>query len=87
MVDSKLSARTNKEILILLSSQIEGLEKELSRLCKVIETKANSKETDEVADKVDILWDWRNRVIGMAIGAGALSGGVASLIMEALARL
>ena len=87
MPTSKLSAKTNKEILILLNSQLENLEKEVIRLCQTIEKKADVKDTDSVSKKVDILWDWRNRVIGMSIGVGAIAGGVAGAVVNALGRL
>ncbi len=82
-----ISAKTNKEILILLNSQLENLEKEVIRLCQTIEKKADVKDTDNVSEKVDILWDWRNRVIGMSIGVGAIAGGVAGAVVNALGRL
>ena len=52
----------------------------MGSICGNLESKASLNDMDELEKKVEDLWDWKNRVIGFAIAAGALSGTIGGVI-------
>lgn len=84
MPTPKLSAKTNKELLLLLNYRLEKLEEKVTSVCTSLEKKADAKDFEPMVVKINDLWDWRNKVVGMAIGVGAIAGGVAGAVVNAL---
>ena len=80
MPDTELSAKTNKELLLLLNYRLKMVEEKLKDLCISVNSKTNITDTEELEKRVDTLWDWRNKVIGASLVAGAISGTIGGVI-------
>ena len=80
MPDTELSAKTNKELLLLLNYRLKLVEEKLKDLCDSVSNKTNITDTQELEKRVDTLWDWRNKVIGASLVAGAVSGTIGGML-------
>jgi len=80
MTNDNLEAKTNKELLILINYRVGKLEEKVGSLCDNVGKKAAIKDMEELEEKVDDLWDWRNKVIGFSIAAGAVSGTIGGML-------
>ena len=80
MTNSELSAKTNKELLLLLNYRLKLVEEKLKDLCSSVNSKTNITDTEELEKRVDTLWDWRNKVIGASLVAGAVSGTIGGML-------
>ena len=80
MPDTELSAKTNKELLLLLNYRLKMVEEKLKDLCGSVNNKTNTADTEKLEEKVNTLWDWRNKVIGASLVAGAVSGTIGGVI-------
>jgi len=80
MPTSELSAKTNKELLLLLNYRLDKVEEKLKDLCISVNSKTNITDTEELEKRVDTLWDWRNKVIGASLVAGAVSGTIGGML-------
>lgn len=86
MTNDNLEAKTNKELLILINYRVGKLEEKVGGLCDNVGKKAAIKDMEELEEKVADLWDWRNKVIGFAIAAGALSGTIGGVLANLLTK-
>lgn len=86
MSNDNLEAKTNKELLILLNYRLGKLEDKVGGLCDNVGKKAAIKDMEELEEKVDDLWDWRNKVIGFSIAAGAVSGTIGGVLANLLTK-
>lgn len=72
---------SNKDLLIRIDERQQQIRREIELLrgevCKRVE---NDDDYHDLRKKVNTLWDWKNKTIGYAAGAGA----VASLTFELL---
>ena len=80
MTNSELSAKTNKELLLLLNYRLDKVEEKLKDLCGSVNNKTNITDTKDLEKRVNTLWDWRNKVIGASLVAGAISGTIGGVI-------
>lgn len=80
MTTSELSAKTNKELLLLLNYRLDKVEEKLKDLCGSVNNKTNTADTEKLEEKVNTLWDWRNKVIGASLVAGAVSGTIGGML-------
>ena len=86
MPDTELSAKTNKELLLLLNYRLKMVEEKLKDLCSSVNNKTNIADTKDLEKRVDTLWDWRNKVIGFSIAAGAVSGTIGGVLANILTK-
>ena len=86
MPDTELSAKTNKELLLLLNYRLKMVEEKLKDLCSSVNNKTNIADTKDLEERVDTLWDWRNKVIGFSIAAGAVSGTIGGVLANILTK-
>jgi len=86
MPDTELSAKTNKELLLLLNYRLKMVEEKLKDLCSSVNNKTNIADTKDLEERVNNLWDWRNKVIGFSIAAGAVSGTIGGVLANILTK-
>ena len=86
MPDTELSAKTNKELLLLLNYRLKMVEEKLKDLCSSVNNKTNIADTKDLEERVNTLWDWRNKVIGFSIAAGAVSGTIGGVLANILTK-
>ena len=86
MTNDNLEAKTNKELLILINYRVGQLEEKVGGLCDNVGKKAAIKDMEELEEKVADLWDWRNKVIGFSIAAGAVSGTIGGVLANLLTK-
>lgn len=82
---------TQKELLIRLDERVKSLQSQVSAiqmgLISPSEHTALMEFSKEAREDIESLKNWRAKVIGYIIGAGAASGGLASVVFQSLARL
>ena len=70
---------TQRELLIRIDERQRQMAEDIASLKACVEKKVSMDgDYEDIKDKVCKLWDWKNRTVGYAAGAGAL----ASLIFE-----
>lgn len=76
---------TNKELLIRIDERQQNLCKEVAEIKKILSEKVDfDEEYKEMARRVNELWDWRNKVLGMATMAGAATSLVFNLVLKVI---
>lgn len=68
---------TVRDLFIDIKNDLAGLRTELSR-------KADKSDVDDIKTQVDAINQWKSRMIGIALGVGLASGGVAGVISQAV---
>ena len=86
MTNDNLEAKTNKELLLLLNYRLKMVEEKLKDLCSSVNNKTNIADTKDLEERVNTLWDWRNKVIGFSIAAGAVSGTIGGVLANILTK-
>lgn len=74
---------TNKELLIRIDERQKRISKDIKRLNGGLAHKVS--DDDDYKDlklRVTKLWDWRNRTMGYAAGAGAVAGLVFNIVIR-----
>ena len=72
---------TGHELLIRIDERQEAMSKQLNTICGKVDKKVDDdKDYQEIVNKVNSLWDSKNKMIGWMVGAGATGGTIASII-------
>lgn len=61
---------TQRELLIRIDERQKSIE---NRLKTIEQALINPNEHLELMEKVDKLWDWKNKIVGYAVGASAVT--------------
>jgi len=80
-MSTKTENFTQRELLIRIDERQKQMSEDIASLKACVEGKVSlDGDYEDIKDKVGKLWDWKNRTIGYAAGAGAL----ASLVFEVI---
>lgn len=82
---AKKSDFTNKELLIRIDERQQAMYKRVATIEDCLTKKVETKDFSEYCEKVEKLWDERNRLVGLILGAGT-AGGLASKGLELIYR-
>jgi DNA-directed RNA polymerase sigma subunit (sigma70/sigma32) len=76
---TKKNEYTQRELLIRIDERQREIMKDLTEIKDSLNQKVtNDDDFKDIRKKVNLLWDWKNKVIGYA----AVAGAVASLVFE-----
>lgn len=74
---------TNKELLIRIDERQQNLCREVAEIKKILSEKVTKDEDyEQMVKRVDELWDWKNRTIGVATAAGAIASLVFNIVQK-----
>ena len=74
---------TQKELLIRIDERQRTIFKKLGDIEKKLNGKVDhDEEYALMKNRVNKLWDWKNRIEGKAVVLGALAGGVAAFVLR-----
>ena len=76
---------TNKELLVRIDERQQAIYQRVAAIEDILNKKVDLDEFSEYCRKVERLWDERNRLAGLILGAG-MAGGLASKGLEIIYR-
>lgn len=73
--------KTNNDLLIRIDERVKKTSEDIVDIKKNLDCKVNNdKNYVEMTDKVDNLWDNKNKLIGWLLGAGIVGGTTGNLL-------
>ena len=73
--------KTNNDLLIRIDERVKKTSEDIVDIKSKLDCKVdNNKTYEEMTDKVDDLWDNKNRLVGWMIGAGVAGGGISTVL-------
>ena len=73
--------KTNNDLLIRIDERVKKTSEDIVEIKKKLDCKVDdNNEYKQMTDKVDSLWDERNKMIGWLLGAGIVGGTTGNLL-------
>lgn len=83
MDDREALNLTQRELLIRIDERQSTMRAEFAEFKLIMTAKVtNDIDYQDIVKKVNVMWDWRNRVIGMVIAWSAIAGTAAAFIFS-----
>ena len=79
-----MTQMTQRELLIRIDERQQNLYKVVQSIEKKVDKKVNVSDYLKTEEKIDILWDLKNKVVGMTIVIGAVAGAIAAVLKDFL---
>ena len=77
-----MSKETNETLLIRIDERQKEMSKKLDNISISLNSKVDCEEFEQFKNKINTLWDERNKLIGLLLACGVVGGTTGALIKQ-----